>query len=149
VLGDELVEVDVEVGRDRDGGDDHDRAERALQRRAAAGPANALEQAPPAEREREQHERRAERVGERDHDRFPARCADRDHGGEDRARARRVDEAERAADEHPRPEALAARARAEACEARQRCLDPLAEPRHEQRRAEHEQHDDRDVAQRV
>ncbi len=149
VLRDELVEVDVEVRQDRDRRQDHDRAERALQQRSPPGAAHAVEQPPAAERQREQHERRAERVGDRDRDRPAARGADRDHRGEDRARARRVDEAERAADEQSREEAVAARARAEARQARERRLDPIGDAGHEQRDAEREQHDDRDVAQRV
>ena len=68
--------------------------------RWSAGPrparAHAVEHRAPAEREREQHDRGAERVGDRDRDASSRRGADRDDGGEDRAGARRVDEAQRA-----------------------------------------------------
>ncbi len=127
VLRDELVEVDVEVGQDRDRREDHDHAERALEQRAAAGLANAVEQAPAAERQSEQHDGRAERVGDRDHDRFSAGRADRDDGREDRAGAGGVDEAERAADEQAGEEPVAARSRPEARQARERRLDPVGD----------------------
>ena len=94
-------------GDDRERREDHDHAERALQQRPAAGPAHAVEQRAAAERQPQQHDPGAERVGDRDRDRAPAGGADRDHGREDRPGAGRVDEAERGADEQPRAKAVA------------------------------------------
>ena len=81
----------------------------------AAGAPHAVDQPPPAEREAEQHDRRAEAVGDRDGDdlrRRARRRADGDDRGEDRPGARRVDEAQRAADRQARPEAVGVAARA-------------------------------------
>ena len=128
---------------------DHHDAQRALHRQRATGAPQAVEHAPAAERERQQHQAGAERVGEPDRDGAAARRADGDHGGEDRPGAGRVDEAQRGADEQARGEAVAARARAQPRERRERALEALAELRDDQREPEQRQHDDRDVAQRV
>ena len=88
--------------------DEHDR-QRALQAGAAPGGAQALDERPAAEREREQDERRAQREGEAHGHRARRGGADGDDRGEDRPRARRVDEAQRGADEQARGEAVAAR----------------------------------------
>ena len=149
VFGDELVEVDVQVGRDRQPRDDHDHAEPALHRRPAPGAADLLHHAAAAEREREQHRGGARGVGEGDQDRFSRHGADRDHGREDRARTGCVDEAERSADEHPGEEAVAAGLRPEAGHARQRRLQTGADGGAHQREAEHDQHRDGQVSQRV
>ncbi len=149
VFGDELVEVDVEVGRDRQPCDDHDHAEPALHRRPAPRAADLFHHAAPAEREREKHRGGPRGVGEGDQDGFPRHGADGDHGREDRARTRCVDEAERSADQHPGEEAVAAGLRPEAGHARQRRLQTGAHGGAHQREAEHDQHRDGQVSQRI
>ena len=72
--------------------------------------------------------RRAEPVGDRHRDdlrRRARRGADGDDRGEDRAGARRVDEAERAADRQPRPEAVGVAAGREALQEGQAQLEPV------------------------
>jgi hypothetical protein len=101
VLGDELVEVDVQADRDREPRDDHDRAEAALDRRAAAGAARAVHQRTTAQRKREQDDCRPGRVGDREDHRAAAGGTDRDHRREHRAGAGRVDKAERSPDDEP------------------------------------------------
>ena len=108
VLGDVLVEVDVQFGGDRDRGDHHDRAEHAPQRRAATRTAHAVEQLVAAERQRQQHDARAERVGDRHRDRAPGRRADGDDGRQDRTGAGCVYEPERGSDEQARGEPVPA-----------------------------------------
>ena len=93
--------------------DDHHRAERALSAGPRGAP-HAVEHAPAAEREHEQDDRRAERVGERRRATVrPEAAPTETTRGEDRAGARRVDEARaRAPTSEARPEPVAARARA-------------------------------------
>src|SRR5204862_323307 len=71
VLGDELVEFDVEARRDGDRGEDHHDSQRALQQQTATGASCPLEEPAPAQRQREQDERRPGRVGDGDRDRAP------------------------------------------------------------------------------
>ena len=150
VVGERGLEADVEVGRDRDRGQHQHHPERALQRRPAARAAHPLR--PPGGRRSASASSTAAEpsaVGERERDdlrRGALRRADRDHGGEDRPGAGRVDEPERAAHEHARGEAVAARARAEAGEPRQRRLEAGADGGHRERDAEAAQDDDRDRA---
>ena len=108
VVGDGRLEAHVEVRRHGDAGEDEDDRQRALQARAAPGGAHALDERAAAERQREQDERGAQREREADGDRARRARADRDDGGEDRPRARRVDEAQRGADEQARGESVAA-----------------------------------------
>jgi hypothetical protein len=124
VLGDRRLEAHVEVRRHRDAGEDEHERQRALQAGAAPGGAQALHERPPAERQREQHERRPQREGEPDGHRARRSGADGDDRGQDRPGARRVDEAQRGADEQARGEPVAAPARAQARQARQRRLQP-------------------------
>ena len=150
VVGQRLLEAQVDAREHEHRGEQHHRAEAALQPAAAAACAHALDDAPAAERQAEQHERRAEPVGDRHRDdlrRRARRGADGDDRGEDRAGARRVDEAERAADRQPRPEAVGVAARREALQERQAQLEPVRRGRDEQRDAEQREHDDRRGAQ--
>ena len=110
---------------------DHHRAERALQRRPAARAADPVgDRARPASASTSSTTARAERVGQADGDGPPGRRADGDHRGEDRARARRVDEAERARRRGcPDQKPLPAAARPEARQPAERRLQPVAELR--------------------
>ena len=90
--------------------------------------------------------RRPGRVGERDGDRPPAGGADGDDRGEDRARARRVDEAERAADSSPEAKPSPRERGPRRDSAAQRRLERAATPGSEQRRAEARERGDRHVS---
>ena len=79
----------------------------------------------------------------------PGRRAHRDHGREDRAGARRVDEPERGAHDEARREAVAARARAEARQPGERRLEPGRDAGEQQREAEPGEHDDGERPQRI
>ena len=146
---DELVEAHVDVRDDEQRGREHDRAHPPLERRAAARGAQAVDDPPPAQAEREEHDRRPERVGEGDRHGPPARRAHGDDRGEHRPRARRVDEPQGGADEQARGEAVAPRARPEPRQPRQRRLEPRRDGGEQQRDPEAREHDDRDRPQRV
>ncbi len=94
-----------------------------------------IDHAPAAERQAEQDDRRPDGVGEPDRNRPSGRRADGDHAGEDRPGAGRVDEAEGAADDEPRREAVAARPGTEPREEGERTLEALGERRDEEGRA--------------
>ncbi len=142
VFGYVLIEAHVHSHHDRERGGQHDRAERALKREAAAGGADAVEQLATAQRQREQHGGAAERVGDRHRHGAPAGGAHRDHGGQDRAGAGRVHEAERRADDQARAKAIApvrSPARAERGDAGQPGLQTVGQARHDQRQARGDQ----------
>ena len=146
VIGQRGLEAHVGVGGDGQRGDDHHHAQRVLERRAA----HPVHQPPPAQHQREQHDRGAERVGDRDRHARPRRRADRDHRGEDRARrrARRRSRAPR----RRRGRTRSRRRRApgpEASEPRERRLQSGRQPGRQQRDAEREQHDHRERPQRA
>jgi hypothetical protein len=143
--GERRLEAQVGIEPDGDGREHHHRAQRALESRAV----HPAQHAPPAKTQSEQHHGGAERVGDRDRECRARGGPDRDHAREDRARARGVDEAERRADAETGREALAARARPPAGEARQRRLEPGGDPRRQQREAEAQEHEDRQRAQRA
>ena len=138
------LRVEVEDEREGDRGDQH-----------AEGDAEPLDadaqlraDAPPAEGDREQHDREADRVGDGDQDRLEPevpRCRRARHVGERRAGARDEDEPERAAED----EAAAEVARGPAREPRERPLDPGAHLGHDQDRGDQEEQADRDVPQQV
>jgi hypothetical protein len=96
--------------------------------------------APAAGGDREQRQRRADRIGERDRDEPAAHtvaCHVGCERGQDGPAARYEDEAERRAEQETATEVAEAESRHE----RQRPLDPLAEARDQQRqREEAEQH---------
>ena len=143
VVGDRGLEAHVGIDEDGERGEHHDHAHHALERRPADGP----QDPPAAEADREQRGRRADGVADRHGHRRPGGGADRDDGGQDRPRARGVDEPERGADAETADEPVAAGARAVAGERRQPALDAVGEPRREQQRAEAEQHQHGDRAQ--
>ena len=134
----------IDLGDHRDRRRDQHRAQHPLHVERARDISRA-----PAEHQREQDDRRAGRVRQRDQQRAQRRAgggADGDHGRQDRPRARGVDEPQRRADRQP-DEPVASVLRPEPREPRQRRLDPRGEGRHRQRHAEHEQDHDRQVAQ--
>ena len=107
VVGDRGLEVAVEPGGEHHRDAHHQHAERLLQPPGVR--ADPARQRASQRHHRQQRDRRAGAVGEAEQQ--PLRrhgCADRDDGGEDRPRARRVDEAERGADQQPGAEAVAA-----------------------------------------
>ena len=149
VRGNRLLQADVDVEHHDHGRGDHHGAHRALDDGHAVALAQRLQQAAAAEHQQQQDDRRADRVGAADQDRLAARRSDRDDGGEDRARARDVEEAERRTDAEARPEAVAARLRPEPAEARQGSLEPVGDAGREQDETAERQHGDRDVARDV
>ena len=149
MLGDQLVELDVEHRRDHDRRGDHHDPERALHGDGAPRSPQPIKDPSPAECQCQQHQSGARGVCETHRDGTTAGRADRDHGRKYRAGARRVNEAERRADEEARGEAVATSAGAEAREHRQRALEALRDLRHDQRDAEKQQHDNRHVAQQI
>ena len=149
VSRDELVEGDVLPGEDRHGGDDHDRAEHALQLRAAAGAADALHQhAGPRARARAAPAPTPPSTRARSRPTGPT-LPDGDHGSEDGAGAGGVEEAERAADEESRQESVAGVLGPETGDPRQRRLHARGDVGDHQRQPEGEQDEDGEVAQRV
>ena len=142
VVGDGRLEAHVEVRRHGDAGDDQDGGQRALQARSAPGGPHAPGQGAPAQREGEQHERGAQSKGEADGHGARRRGPDGDDRGQDRPRARRVDEAQCGADEQARGEAVAAPARAQPREAPQRRLQARGQRRHRDDDAEADEDDD-------
>ncbi len=143
LVGQHALEANVEVGRHQHGRGHQHAAERALHGRAVARPPDPLDRVAAAECDQQQHRGRACAVGEREHHEVGRGALRGGHGDdrrEDRPRAWRVHEAERPADEHPGPEAVAAAARPESLEWRQRTLHEEAEARPQQREPEARQH---------
>ena len=146
VLGEVLLEADVDVEDHQDPGREQHDAEGAVDRVAASDAADPVDHRASGERVHEQHRGQPDRVGDRDEHHAgvgAARGADRRHRGQDRAGARRAHEPERGADAEPRPEAGTAALRAEAAEPRQRRLDAGRQVGDQQRDAEHDQDHDR------
>ena len=129
VLGDRLLGSERRAGATiATAVEEHHGAERALHGRACA--ATEAPAAPPSVSD-EQHDRRARRVGERDEQRrsvVPVVAPTEIDGGEDRARARRVDEPQRRADREPGRRSRRRRPWPEARQPRERRLDPRGEP---------------------
>ena len=130
------LEAHVELGRHGDRGAEQQHAQRPLHRGPVPGAPDPLDDRTAAESDEQQDERRAGSVGERHHDKLSRGALgrrERDHRGEDRPGAGRVQEAERAADHHARPEAAATVARAEPLERRERPLHEQTEARPQER----------------
>ena len=150
VLGDRALEAQVEVGDHRDGHRDHDGAEGDLDARAVGR--EPVEDLAAADQHRVEDGGRAERVGDRHREPPGGEVLggrDRDHAGEDRARAGRVDDAEAEAEHEARPEAVTAAVAEGRGEARDPGLDAVGDRRQEQGDAEDEQDHDRERAQEV
>ena len=145
VLGERLLEAHVEIRGHDDGRGKQHAAEHVLDHAAAGRALDPVEHSAAAEPVEQQHGTQPDRVSDRHRNharRRPARGADRGHGGQDRAGARRAHEPERATDGEAGPEARPARPRAEAGQARERRLHAGGEARHEQHDPEAGQHRD-------
>ncbi len=147
VAGDRGLEADVQVRGHRDGDEHHHGAHRHLH--PPADGVQALGEPPAAEQQQVEDDRGADRVREGDGEapgREVLRRRDDDHTGEDRPRARGVDQAEAGADDQSRAEAVSSESgrpgRQAACER----LDPVADRRDQQREPEDEEDGDRQVA---
>ena len=150
VLGDRLLEAQVEVGGHRHGDQHHRRPGRGLD--PSAGGLHPVDELAPAQHQHVEHRARAERVGQRDGElagREVLRGGDGDDAREDRPGAGRVDEAEAGADQEPGAEARAPDPRGAGHDAAAERLDPVAEAGDQQRDPEREQGHDREGAHEV
>ena len=145
LVGDLRLEANVGFHVHRHRGRHHHGAHGGLQPRTAHAP----QQPAAAEGDHQQRRGGAGRVADREGDRRTRRGAHRDHRGEDRARAGRVDKAERGADPEAGHEPVPGRSWAEASQTRQGALDPRRRRRDDQQEAEGEQEQHGERAKRV